>query len=141
MSAIGDIVAAIEARMVVLTFKATDDVFNFDAVPNSIIDKAFRIENHLVRNTYQSDHLSNPVDAIEIYIAYKTYRTPRTVWKAVLADREAIEKDLINATSIRALTSDPLLTMDGEASVIKELKDYLVLKLVINVDYLRSVAP
>jgi hypothetical protein len=31
--------------------------------------------------------------------------------------------------------------MNGEASVIKELSDYLILKLVINVNYLRSIAP
>ena len=140
MSAIGDIVGAVETRMAALGFTPTDAVFDFEDVPSSIVDKAFRIETRLVRNEYHPGDVGNPVDAIEIYIAYKTFRNPRTVWKTALGDRETIEDDLINAASINELSCDPLLQMDGEATTQKYKDDFLISRLVFSVDYLRDIS-
>lgn len=140
MSVIGDIIGAIETRMAALGFTATDEVFDFDAVPNSIVNKAFRIETRMLRNEYHPGDVANPVDAIEVLIAYKTFRNPRTAWKTALGDRETIEKDLINAASISALSCNPLLAMDGEASAQKYKDDYLISRLVFSVNYLRDIS-
>jgi len=141
MGAISDIVAAIETRLTTLGYKATDEVFNFDAVPNSIIDKAYRIETRLVKNEYHLNNEANPNEEISVYIAYKAKRNTRTVWKTAMSDRETIEKDVINAAAIRALASDPLVTMNGEATTTKYLGDYLISRLVFMVDYLRDITP
>lgn len=140
MSAIGDIIGAIEARMAALGFLATDEVFDFDAVPNSIVNKAFRIETRMIRNNYHIGDLANPVEVIEIFIAYKTFRNPRAVWKAALGERETIEKDLINAASILGLSCNPLLQMDGDAAAQKYKDGYLISRLVFSVDYLRDIS-
>ncbi len=141
MSSLGDIVTAIETRLTTLAYKATDEVFNFDAVPNSIIDKAYRMETRLIRNEYHLNNQANPNEEISIYIAYKAKRNTRTVWKTALGDRETIEKDIVNAAAIRALASDPLVMMNGEASTMKYLGDYLVSRLVFTIDYLRDITP
>jgi hypothetical protein len=140
MAAITILLAAIEARLTALGFDKTDEVFDFNAVPASVIDKAYRIDVKMLSNAYYSGNIGNPRDAIEIWIAYKMKRNARTVRDAALADRETIEKDLVTNATILALASNPLLTMDGEASMQKELENYLVLKLTFTADYLRSLA-
>jgi len=85
--------------------------------------------------------VANPKEEIAIWIAYKTKRNPRAVWKTALDDRETVENDLVNAEAISSLSSDPLLEMDQEASSQKLLEDYLISKLVFSVDYIRSIAP
>lgn len=140
MGSIKDIVEAIEARMVALTYLQTEEVFDFDAVPDSVINKSFRIEVSNIENEYHSGNISRTVDNIEIWIAFKELRKPRTQWKTALDARETIEVDLINHTSISGLDSDPLLIMDREASVEKYLADYLVLKLVFSCDYIRDIS-
>jgi len=140
MSVIGDIIGAIETRLVALGFLATDEVFDFDAVPSSIVNKAFRIETRMLRNEYHPCDVANPTDSIDVFIAYKTFRNPRTVWKAALGDRETIEKDLINAVSISALASNPLLQMDGDATTQKYKDEYLISRLVFSANYLRDIS-
>jgi hypothetical protein len=135
------IIAAIETRLTALSFKATEEVFDFDAVPNSIIDKAYRIESRQIKSDYNMDHNANPKEEISIYIAYKPKQKPRTVWKVALDDRETIEKDLISAAGISGLSSDPLLTMNTEATTQKEKGNYLISRLVFTADYLRDVTP
>jgi len=141
MGDIKSIVEAIEGRMAVLGYTATNDVFDFESVPDSIIDKAFRIETRILENPYYSGNVANPKEEIAIWIAYKTKRNPRAVWKTALDEREAVEKDLVNAEAISSLSCDPLLEMDQEASSQKLLEDYLISKLVFSVDYIRSIAP
>ncbi len=138
MSAIGDIIGAIEARLVALGYTPTDEAFSFDAVPSSIIDKAFRIETRLMRNDYHLGGVGNPIEAIDIYIAYKTLRNPRAAWKSALSDRETIEADLISASSISGLSCDPLLRLEGEATVHRFKGEYLVSRLVFSANYLRD---
>lgn len=141
MGSIKDIVEAVETRMVALGFTQIDEVFDFDAVPDSKINKAFRIETRLRTGRYHSGNLSNPIESLEIWIAYKATRNQRTVTKTGLDDRESIETDLINAAGISGLDSDPLLTMDQEASNQKLLPNHLIVKLAFSVDYLRDVSP
>jgi hypothetical protein len=141
MGSIKDIIEAVEARMVALGFTQTDEVFDFDAVPESKINKAFRIETRLRTGRYHSGNLSNPVESLEIWIAYKAKRDRRAIAKTGLDDRETIETDLINAAGISGLASDPLLMMDQEASNQKLLPNHLIVKLAFSVDYLRDVSP
>ena len=140
MGDIKDIVEAIEARLVANNFKATEEVFDFDTVPDSIIDKAFRIETSIIENPYFSGDISNPKEEISIFIAYKALRKTRTKWKAALDDREALENDLINHSSITGLSSDPLLIMDREATAQKYLESYLISGLVFTVNYIRDIS-
>jgi len=139
-SKIRTLIEAIEARMAELGFTATNTVFDFDSIPDSIIDKAYRIESRIVGNAYGMDNLANPHEEIAIWIAYKMRRDARAAWKAGLDDREAIEDDLVNDPTIMALDSDPLLALDSEASSQKYLKGYLVSKLAFTADYLRTMS-
>lgn len=141
MGAIKDIIEAIETRLVALSFKATEEVFDFEAVSDSVIDKAFRIETEIIENKYYSGNIGNPREEITIFIAYKTRRKPRTVWKTALNDREVIETDLINASSISGLSCDPILQMDREATTQKFMENYLISKLVFTADYIRDISP
>ena len=140
MGSIKDIVEAVETRMVALGFTQIDEVFDFNAVPESKINKAFRIETRLRTGRYHSGNLSNPIESLEIWIAYKATRNRRTVAKTGLDDRESIETDLINAAGISGLDSDPLFMMDQEASNQKLLPNHLIVKLAFSVDYLRDVS-
>jgi acetyl-CoA acetyltransferase len=140
ISKIRILIEAIEARMVEFGFTATNTVFDFDAVPDSIIHKAFRIENRIIENRYNMDNRANPREEIAIWIAYKEKRDARAAWKAGLDDREIIEDDLVNDPTIMALDSDPLLALDSEASSQKYLKEYLVSKLAFTADYLRTIS-
>jgi hypothetical protein len=139
-SKIRTLIEAIEARMTALGFAATNTVFDFDLVPDSVIHKAYRIESRIVGNNYGMDGLANPREEISIWVAYKMKRDARAAWKTALDDREVIEDDLVNNPTIMALDSDPLLTLDSEASAQKYLEDYLVLKLAFTADYLRTIS-
>jgi hypothetical protein len=141
MGALKDIVTAIEDKMVALGFKKTKDVFDFEHVPDSVINKAFRIEARTVENRYYSGNVGNPKDEISLWIAYKLHRDPLAAWKAALDDQEAIERALINDAALRALPSDPLLMMDREQSTQKYLENFLISKLAFTADYLRDISP
>lgn len=141
MGTLVDIIETIEARLDDLGFKQTEVVFDFDAVPDSIINGAFRIQNKLVEGRYHAGNLSNPLEEIRIWIIYKALRKPRTVWKTSLNDRETIETDLLNDASIHVLSSNPLLTMDNEETTQEYVGSYVVSLLVFTVDYLRDVQP
>lgn len=140
MGAITDIIAAVEARMLVLGFEQSNDVFDFDTVPSSNIHKAFRIETRILRNPYHSGDVANPREELIIWIAYRATRDVNAAWKSALNDRESVERDLINAASISGLSCDPLLQMDSEASAQKYLESYLVSKLAFTVDYVRDIS-
>ncbi len=140
MGDIKDIVEAIEARLVANSFVATEEVFDFDTVPDSIIDKAFRIETRIIENPYHSGNISNPKEEVEILIAYRALEKTRTQWKAGLDDRETLENDLVNHSSIRNLSSDPLVMMDREATMQKYLEGYLISRLVFTVNYIRDIS-
>ena len=143
--ALKTIIEAIEARLTALGFTATEEVFDFEAVPDSIANKAYRIESKRAGCEYLMNHLTNPREAIEIYVAYLISAVaghkPRTAWKTALDDQESIEKDLCTNVTILALASNPLITMDGDASAIKERGDYIVSRMVFNCDYLRDITP
>jgi len=141
MGVLKDIVTAIENKMVSLGFKKTKEVFDFERVPDSVIDKAFRIETRTVENRYYSGNIGNPKDELSIWIAYKLHRDPLAAWKSALDDQETIERGLINDTALRALSSDPMLMMDREQSTQKYLENYLVSRLAFTADYLRDISP
>jgi hypothetical protein len=139
-SKIRTLIEAVETRMTALGFTATNTVFDFDLIPDSIIHKAYRIESRIIGNNYDMGGLANPREEISIWVAYKMKRDARAAWKTALDDREVIEDDLVNNPTIMALDSDPLLTLDSEASAQKYLEDYLVLKLAFTADYLRTIS-
>ncbi len=139
-SKVRSIIEAIEAEMTALGFKAVTTVFDFDGVPDSTIDKAFRIESRVVDTRYYMDNLANPSEEITVWIAYKMKRSALAAWKVALDDRELIEDALVNSAAVAALESDPLIALDSEASAQKYLKEYLVSKLAFSADYLRTLA-
>ncbi|HDR67994.1 MAG TPA: hypothetical protein ENN61_02965 [Bacteroidaceae bacterium] len=127
--------------MAILGYTVIEDVFDFQTAPDSIIDKAYRIEVEVGKNDYHMFNIANTKDRLSIWIAYKAYRESRAEWKGALDDRETIEKDLINSAAITGLSSDPILTLDQEASGQKYLEDYLISRLVFTVDYIRDISP
>lgn len=135
------IVEAAETRLLALGFKTTDEVFDFDGVPSSVMDKAFRIEVRLLSSEYEAGNQANPICELGIYIAYRIPAggSPRAAWKTALDDLEAIETDLINAASIRGLACNPVLTLDREATTQKYLEDYVVSKVAFSSNYLRDL--
>jgi hypothetical protein len=137
---IKSIVEAIEARMVALSFVQTEEVFDFDSVPDSVVDKAFRVVPEPVENQIYLNYIENPLEMIHVWIAYKLYRKPRTVEKTAIDDRETIWKDLVNASSISGLSSDPLLTYAGH-DMTEYNEAYMVSHLYFQVDYIRDVSP
>jgi len=141
MGALKDIVAAVENEMVALGFKKSRDVFDFERVPDSLIDKAFRVEVRNLANRYYSGNVGNPKDEVSVWIAYKLHRDPLTAWKAALDDQETVERALINDAELRALSSDPILTMDGEKTTQKYLEEYLISRLAFTADYLKDISP
>jgi hypothetical protein len=137
-SALTYIIAAIEARLVALGFAMTEDVFDFDQVPDSVINKACRITTRRIGIDYYSGNLANPKDEITIWIAYVAEggMSVRTVEKAAIDDRQYIENDLLKAASIRALASDPLLIFEGDEASTRGVGGcYVVSKVSIRVDY------
>lgn len=135
------IILAVEARLAELGFKAAKEVFDFDAVPDSIIDKAYRIETRLSGNDYQLGNRAATTESIEIYIAYKLGRSPVAAWYEALDDREEIEKDIIGNATIAALAQAPILALNEEAAALKYLESYLVSKVVFRCDYIRDLTP
>lgn len=135
------IVAAVKDRLGALGFTAAKAIFDFDAVPDSIINKAYRIETRLLSNDYQLGNRASTVDAIEIYVAYKLGRSPLAAWDLATDDRETIEKDLISNATIAALAQESILWLDPEAAALKYLENYLVSKMVFRCDYIRDLTP
>jgi K+-sensing histidine kinase KdpD len=134
--AIGSIIVAVEARMVALGFASTDEVFNFDAVPDSVINKAFRIETRLLDKQNMTGQVARVQEELTIYVAYRpAAQSLRTAWKTAMDDRETIEKDIINNSTILALASGPFIFLDRETDNQKYVIDYLVSKLVFTVHY------
>jgi hypothetical protein len=140
MGDIRQIIEVIEAKLQSLGYKPTDEVFDFDSVPNSIMDRAFRIETRMIENAYYSGQIANPKQEISIYIAYKERRAMRAIWKVAYDEMEIIEKELMAPGLFAGLVSDPLIWMDNEASALKYLENYLILRVVFVVDYLRDIS-
>ena len=142
-SALTGIIGAIETHLTTLGFVMCEDVFNFDAVPDSIINKSVRITTRRTGTIYYSGDLANPKDEVTIWIAYQAggAMSKRTVEKTAIDDRQAIEIALLNSTTIKALQpSDPFLTFEGDEASTKELGDYIVSKIPVHVDYQFSIA-
>ena len=70
------ILSAVRTRMTALGFTATKHNFDFDEVPNSIIDKAYRIHTGAPSTEYWTGKNAAVSIGIEIYIAYKIHREP-----------------------------------------------------------------
>lgn len=134
------IIAEIENRLEALDFGAAKAVFDFDAVPDSVIDKAYRIETRLVGNEYIMGNRAMTTDSIEIYIAYKLGRGASAARAKALNDREEIEKDIIDDGAIAALPQGPVLTLSEEGPALKYLENYLVSKVIFRCDYIRDLS-
>lgn len=122
--------------MTALGFKVTEEVFNFDAVPDSIINKAYRIETRLIDKQNMTGQMARVQEEMTIFVAYRpAAQSLRTAWKTSNDDRETIEKDLINNATILALASGPFIFLDRETSGQRYVLDYLVSRLVFTVHY------
>jgi hypothetical protein len=134
------VVAKIRERLEALKFKSSKTVFDFNSVPDSTIDRSFRIETRLLENEYYLGGRAGTAEAIEIYIAYKA---KDQIEAMILAadDREAIEKDLLWDETIAGLPQRPILSLQNEASAQKYLETYLVSKIVFRCDYSRDITP
>ncbi len=136
------IIAAIEVRLAVLGFTKSKTVFDFDSVPDSIIDSAYRIDSRQLENEYIMGNNALTADELSIFIAYKMTRDGSVVLSKALDDRETIEKDIIENVSITTCpTQKPILALSGEASAAKYLTNYLVSKLAFRCDYIRDLTP
>jgi hypothetical protein len=135
------LVRAVAARLAALGFSQSGEVFNFQAIPDSVIDKSFRIETRPVRNQYHSGEIAETDEMIDIWIAYDTAGGILETWEDAIDNREEIELDLINAESISSLPTDPLLAMDPEASIQKYLGNYLVQRISFKANHIRDVSP
>lgn len=140
-SAIRTLFEAVEARLDALGFRASDETFDFDHVPASVLNGSYRIESRLVSKGMMMGQHAKVQEDLSIYIAYKPVkRSVRSAQKQALDDREAIEKDVINNASILTLASSPLLWINHDASAQKYVSDILISRLVISADYLIAVA-
>lgn len=130
------IVEAFEARLEALGFVASPEIFDFNGVPSSIIDKAYRIETvHRATQALSGNGL-NESWAIEIYIAYQGDQGMRAAWGAAHDDREAIEDDILTNNAIAALA---VVLPDQDSAAQKYLSSFLVSKVVFRVDYVRQL--
>lgn len=133
------ILAAVRTRMASLGFKESAAVFDFDTMPDTAIDRAFRIETRVVGNEYILGNKSVTTEELGVFVAYKLKRKDMDALDAALDDRERIEKDVINDPTIAALAQGPILRMAGESMTIKYSDNYLVSKIALTCDYIRSL--
>jgi len=133
------IVAKIRERLEALKFKSSKTVFDFDSVPDSTIDRSYRIETRLLENEYHLGGRAGTAEAIEIYIAYKAKDQVEAMIRAA-DDREVIEKDLLWDETIAGLAQRPILNLENEAAAQKYLEDYFVSKTVFRCDYSRDIS-
>lgn len=140
MGVLVTIIKAVETRLAALGFTATNEVFDFDSVPSSVIHRAFRIEARPAQVAYHPFNIASIIGDITIWIAYKVHRNKRTVHQTALDDQEMIERDVINDAVIRALASDPLITLGGDVEIGEYQDIYLVSKIPFRADYVRDVS-
>ena len=138
---LGTIIGAVRTAVTTLGFKASKEVFNFDVVPASIINKSYRIETRRLASTPILGNKAVTTDAIEIYVAYELKRDAAAAADAALDDRETIENALVNSATLGALAQRPILLIDSEASATKYLENYLVSKTVFRCEYIRDLTP
>lgn len=134
------ILSAVRTRMASLGFKESAAVFDFDAMPDTAIDRAFRIETRVVGNEYILGNKAITTEELGIYVAYKLKRKDMDALDAALDDREKIEKDIVGDATIAALAQGPILRMAGESMTVKYSDNYLVSKISLMCDYIRSLS-
>lgn len=138
-NAIVTLIEAIETRLINLGYTATEEWFDFDSVPSSVIHQSFRIEARPEDVIYHSGNLSNPIEQIEIWLAFWKKRVTRTNIKTMLTSyREDVETNLL-LINTQGLASDPLLTLK-EAEFGKDKGNFLILRLMFQANYLRDVS-
>lgn len=138
-NAIVALIEAIETRLKALGYKETEEVFDFDSVPSSVIHQAFRIETQPEEVIYHAGNLANPIEAITIWFAFWKKRVTRTNIKTMLTSyREDVETDLLKI-STQGLASDPLMELK-EAEFGKDNQNFLILRLMFHANYVRSVS-
>lgn len=134
------ILDAIRVRMDSLGFKATDKAFDFDAVPDSLMDRAYRIETRLLESTPILGNRAVTAEELAVFVAYKLKRKDADALDAALDDREKIERDIVNDATVAALAQRPILRLAGDSMAVKYLDNYLVSKTVLRCDYDRDIS-
>jgi hypothetical protein len=103
MGYLTDITAAVDDRMKALGFKKTDEIFDFDHTPASLIHRAYRIQAMPISNQCLTGNQMVASWSVEIFIAYKLKRDPSAAWVAAQDDREMIENDILMDPTVMAL--------------------------------------
>lgn len=138
MTGLKDIIEAIAEAMKTAGFKPTKEAFSFDAVPDSTIDRAFRIDTRIDQTEYQMSMIREIDEIITVWIAYKGLRDINAVRNTAAADRESVERALINDAAIAALDCNPIVDMIG-GEMAEYADAYLVSRIDFNVNYVQSV--
>lgn len=138
MTGLKDIIEAVAEAMKTAGFKPTKEAFSFDAVPDSTIDRAFRIESRIDQTEYQMFMIRECDEILSVWIAYKALRDINAVRNNAAADREAIERAMISDPALVALDCNPIVNMIG-AEMAEYADAYLVSRIDFNINFVQSV--
>jgi hypothetical protein len=138
MTGLKDIIESIAEAMKTAGFKPSKEAFSFDAVPDSTIDKAFRTETRVDRSDYQMFMIREIDEIISVWIAYKGLRDINAVRNNAAADRESVERALINDAAIAALDCNPIVEMIG-GEMAEYADAYLVSRIDFKFNFVQSV--
>ena len=128
--------AAVEAVLLGLGFKATDEIFDFDHTPGSVINRAYRVEATPLANECLTGNAMIASWSVDIYVAYRLKRDPHAVWGLAQDDRELIENAILMDPGVMALG---VVLPDQKATLQKYLEEYLVSKVALRFDYVRQL--
>lgn len=138
MTGIKDIIEAAAQALNDAGFKPTKEAFSFDAVPDSTIDKSFRIETRVDQTEYQMFMIRECNEFMSVWIAYKGLRDINSIRNAAAADREAIERLILNDAALAALDCNPIVGMIG-GEMAEYADAYLVSRIDFGINYVQSV--
>lgn len=127
---VGAILTAIEG----LGYKLAKDVFDFEVVPSSIMDKAYRFEVSTGEVTELAGGRVEKLKKLNLWVAYKLTAggNNKTAILAMLDSAEAVEDALMDAVS-----SLPSIVM--ESSMSKYVENYIVFNVGFNFTYWRDL--
>lgn len=127
---VGKLITAIEA----LGYSMSDDMFDFDAVPSSKMNKAYRLEVGTAEIIDLSGRRVEKRKTVEVWMAYKlTAKGDRKdAFLDVLDAQETVEDELLDS-----LSALPLTVNDGAMS--KYVQNYIILHVGFSFTYWRDL--
>jgi hypothetical protein len=127
---VGKLITAIEA----LGYTMSDDMFDFDAVPSSKMNKAYRLEAVTAEILDVSGRRVEKRKTVDVWLAFRvTAKGDRKdAFLDVLDAQESVEDELLDA-----LTNLPSGVGDGTMS--KYIQNYIVVHTVMSFTYWRDL--